>query len=115
MGKEEVEIERGGVTLTRAIRCAACGQVVTDESLRIERLGRHVHMCSNPAGVEFAVACFASAQGLSVASNPSREWSWFPGYAWQIELCDGCGTHLGWKYTSVDGSFHGLIVDRLRE
>jgi hypothetical protein len=115
MAREEVAESREVVVDTaRPIRCAACGQIVTDESARIARLGRHVHECTNPAGMVYRVACFASARGMSVATNPSREWSWFPGYAWQIELCDGCRVHLGWKYTRGDEVFFGLIEDRLR-
>jgi hypothetical protein len=115
MGKDEPEAARAPVDTARAIVCAVCGAEITDSSLRIERLGLHVHRCVNPAGMEYQVACFAAARGLLVASNRSSEWSWFPGYQWQIEVCAGCKTHLGWRYSRGDESFHGLVVDRLRE
>ena len=41
--------------------------------------------------------------------------SWFPGYAWMVGVCRGCGEHLGWLFVSADSRFHGLIADRLAE
>src|SRR6185436_6667347 len=99
-GEESGREARVGVKTEPAkIRCARCGVVVTDEDERIAPLGLHVHECTNPAGVKFRVACFARAVNVHVVTNPSREWSWFPGFAWQIEHCDGCDTHIGWRYT----------------
>lgn len=33
---------------------------------------------------------------------PSTEFSWFPGYAWQIALCKRCQIHIGWRFTSTN-------------
>jgi hypothetical protein len=51
---------------------------------------------------------------------PSRQsipngYSWFRGYAWQIQLCRNCFTQLGWKYMSQEDSFYGLGFKLLRE
>ncbi len=99
----------------RVIVCAACGHALTTLDARIEVSGRHEHTCENPAGIVFRVGCFAAVTGCEIGSNPSREWSWFPGFAWQIEHCARCRAHVGWRYVREDQSFHGLILDRVRE
>lgn len=43
----------------------------------------------------------------------SAEFTWFPGYQWQIVLCTVCRSHLGWLF-SADQAFFGLIANRLR-
>jgi hypothetical protein len=46
----------------------------------------------------------------------SSVWTWFPGYAWQIELCRRCAAHLGWSFhpdAGDGGPFYGLVVDRV--
>ncbi len=93
--------------------CAACLQAVTSTSARIEMSGSHAHTFSNPHGLVFHIGCFAMAPGCGAASEPSTHHTWFPGYAWQIGVCRGCGEHLGWLFCSGDSRFHGLIFDRL--
>jgi len=93
--------------------CHACGAEIADDDARIEIAGLHRHTGTNPGGTTFVVCCFAVVLGLEEVTNPSSEWSWFPGYRWQVENCATCDAHLGWKYTRADGSFHGLIEDRV--
>lgn len=50
---------------------------------------------------------------------PSTEFSWFPGYSWQIILCRLCDMHLGWKFAStkpnmVPKIFYGLAGSNLK-
>jgi hypothetical protein len=96
------------------VECGACRAPVAAEDARLPMLGLDRHTCTNPAGVTFVVACFADAPGVRAVSNESSEWSWFPGYRWQLVACRRCGVHLGWRYVRKDGSFYGLIEDRLR-
>jgi hypothetical protein len=77
--------------------------------------GGHEHRFVNPAGIHYHIGCFARAAGLIPVGDPSRYWTWFPGYRWQIEHCPGCQEHLGWLFSGPDGQFHGLILDRLEE
>ena len=99
----------------RVLVCAECLHAVTSTTARIEMSGRHAHTFANPHGFVFHIGCFAVAPGCATGSDPSNEFSWFPGYAWQVAVCRGCGTHLGWLFRSGDSRFHGLIVDRLAE
>ena len=96
------------------LRCAVCLAPVTTASARFLVDGRHVHVCCNPAGLVFEIGCFSSAIGCVVTGAPSREFTWFTGYSWQVALCRCCGQHLGWRFASEAGGFWGLIMDRLR-
>lgn len=51
---------------------------------------------------------------------PCTQFSWFPGYAWQIAACSQCHGHLGWKFTVapdeqnlVPKKFYGLAGSRI--
>jgi len=97
----------------RWIRCAACGGRVAKESARISVNGAHEHEFMNPSGLRFIVQCLASAPGCRPEGERSTVWTWFPGYAWQIELCAECRAHLGWSFHASATTFYGLVKDRL--
>ncbi len=98
----------------RWLRCAACRERVTKETASIAMNGSHEHTFMNPAGIKYLVRCFAKAEGCVPSGSRSGVWSWFPGYAWQIELCRACSVHLGWSFhAAASSSFYGLISDRL--
>ncbi|XP_004349506.2 cereblon [Capsaspora owczarzaki ATCC 30864] len=50
--------------------------------------------------VHDTITCF-TAQALNLVGQPSLQDTWFPGYAWQIAICSGCYTHIGWHYTAT--------------
>jgi hypothetical protein len=97
-----------------AIRCRACGQVVTGHEQRLAVGGSPVHTFFNPAGIVFELGCFRRAPGCSGSGAMSSEFTWFPGYLWQIVLCRNCRMHLGWYFISAEDSFFGLILARLQ-
>lgn len=68
----------------------------------------------NPSGLRFDVACFSVAPGCMPEGERSAVWTWFPGRAWQVALCKGCGSHVGWSF-HADGlsPFHGLVRARI--
>jgi hypothetical protein len=97
------------------LSCHRCLSPITHGSLRIAVGGAHAHWFVNPHGIEFHIGCFAGAAACIGFGASSTYWSWFPGFAWQVELCAACGEHLGWVFRSADAVFHGLILDRLVE
>jgi hypothetical protein len=99
----------------KVLVCAECLQAVTTRAAQIEMSGSHAHTFANPHGLVFRIGCFAVAPGCQEASEASTEFTWFPGYAWQVATCRGCAGHLGWLFRSTDSRFHGLILDRLAE
>lgn len=96
------------------LHCAHCERFITTEDQRIVQSGRHEHRFDNPHGLSFHIGCFAQALGCGAVGVATEQWTWFPGYAWQIALCLSCGLHLGWRYRGRGGDgFYGLILDRL--
>jgi hypothetical protein len=93
--------------------CAACRHPVTHQDERIPVQGAHEHRCTNPHGITYHIGCFHEAAGCTAIGEATTEYTWFPGYAWRIALCANCRAHLGWRFQSQDGYFHGLIVARL--
>jgi hypothetical protein len=99
----------------RELVCRACGTTITSISERIQIAGSHHHVRTNPCQVTFHFGCFRRAPGCSAASTSTEEHTWFPGYRWQVAICDRCTAHLGWRYSSGGGAFFGLIVGNLAE
>ena len=95
------------------LRCAACGHPITRPKLRISVNGQHGHTFVNPAGILFEIGCFSEAEGCGELGPESDEFSWFPGYSWQVAVCRSCMTHLGWRFWSSGRTFYGLILNRL--
>ncbi|MEZ7198472.1 cereblon family protein [Pseudodesulfovibrio karagichevae] len=105
-----VDAETGGVLV-----CRACRSRITRPDLGMKVNGRHRHVFFNPEGLVFELGCFASARNLSPAGPETDEFTWFPGYRWQVVLCTGCSTQLGWRYVGADSGFFGLILKALLE
>jgi hypothetical protein len=98
--------------------CISCLNGITSEIERIDRQGGHSHFFKNPYGVEYHVGCFAAAAGCRNIGPRTEQWSWFKGFTWQVALCQSCGVHLGWYFTSFSGDgdgdgFFGLILPQL--
>lgn len=93
--------------------CAACRHPITHQDERIPVQSAHEHRCTNPHGTTYHIGCFHEAPGCAALGEATMEYTWFPGYAWRIALCANCRAHLGWRFQSGDGYFHGLIMARL--
>jgi len=101
-------------TRPRHLLCKACLHRITSDAARVEVRGKHLHVFCNPHGLVFEIGCFAEAPGCALFGPPTHEFTWFPGYNWQVALCLDCRAHLGWRYVAGHtGAFHGLILDRL--
>lgn len=96
-----------------ALVCARCRARITHQSARTEVNGKHEHYFVNPHGFDYQIGCFSKAEGCISHGKTSGEFSWFPGYVWQIDYCRSCSWHLGWMFRSPRHFFHGLIVDRV--
>ncbi len=97
------------------ILCQACGHPLTRPNWRVDRHGSHAHTFFNPHGLMFEILCFSKAPGCLGVGEPSTEFTWFSGHAWQIAVCQGCMEHLGWRFAGEAASFWGLIRNRLAE
>jgi len=97
----------------KQLLCRACANPITTPTAAIDMAGAHQHRFSNPTGQAFTIGCFRSAPGCRVEGEAWRQYSWFPGYTWQIALCGRCACHLGWRF-QADTRFYGLISKKLR-
>ena len=77
--------------------------------------GSHTHTFINPAGVIHKIACFAAAPGVRALGEASDYWTWFPGFAWQVAVCGGCGEHIGWCFAGAEQRFVALLLEHIIE
>lgn len=98
-----------------ALCCAQCQHRITEHAARLELAGGHLHVFTNPGGFVYEIGLYEYAD--CVMHGPATtDYSWFPGYAWQLALCANCHEHLGWRYRKTgSAAFYGLIRDRLVE
>ena len=99
----------------RSIKCRFCQNEITTHDKRIKINGSYVHKFINPSGIMYEIGCFGSASGCLVIGNPTREFTWFPGYSWSFAVCSKCHSHMGWLYQSNGSGFFGLILENLEE
>ena len=95
------------------ILCIICKNKITQNLNKIEINSNHTHTFLNPHGLFFNIRCFKSAPGCETFSKPTEEYTWFPGFTWQVVVCSNCKIHNGWKYSSGSSSFFGLIENTL--
>jgi hypothetical protein len=114
-GESPVESGREAPAETPGVlRCAACGLDVADASAVFAAApGGPVQAFVNPSGFVWEILTLREVRHLAAVGPSSRFFTWFPGYAWRVALCLGCGRHLGWAWEAVAGgepvSFWGLI------
>jgi hypothetical protein len=95
--------------------CANCKFIITSLEEGIKIKGQHKHTFKNPAGIVYTIGCFSSAKGCIKYGEPTTQYTWFPGFAWNYALCGNCFVHLGWVFQSSDSGFYGLILNHLTE
>jgi hypothetical protein len=96
------------------ILCKQCENKITQPDQRIEVAGAFEHTFLNPGGYVFRISCFQSADGCISFGVPTKDWTWFEGFEWQVAICNQCNAHLGWFYrSSEEQNFFGLIQDLL--
>ncbi|KAJ8963546.1 hypothetical protein NQ314_005551 [Rhamnusium bicolor] len=92
--------------------CDSCGTEITDPSkvFAMSKDGIQSNYV-NPGGHVYETVTVMTAQNFELIGNPSKQFSWFPGYAWTIMQCKTCNNHLGWRFTSTmlrPSCFYGL-------
>ena len=85
----------------KAYQCVACEGLITHSDRLIHIGGTNRHLFTNPAGVECDFFTFNACQGAMALGQPTKEHTWFAGYAWRMAFCRLCGQHLGWHYEAV--------------
>ena len=111
---QQLKAERSRLLINerRPLYCHLCYQLVCFKSEATTVAGQHEHVFTNPAGIDYHIACYENATGCNALGSPSVEHTWFSGYEWQIAVCISCSEHLGWLFTGKS-HFFGLICDRL--
>ena len=84
------------------LRCRSCGRVVAwrRDVFAMGPPGA-VQMQINPHGYLHEFVTVRRAVGLRIVGPGTTEHTWFPGYAWSIAYCAGCGAHIGWRFDAV--------------
>ncbi|MCB1050774.1 MAG: hypothetical protein H6510_10865 [Acidobacteria bacterium] len=93
--------------------CRSCQFILTDQPRRIRRQGQCQFVLANPFGLLFEIELYAQLFALPLGP-PSSEFTWFPGYCWQVLMCPGCNQHLGWFFSRSDDAFWALIRSRIQ-
>jgi hypothetical protein len=113
--KEDIQ-QKESLDDDKFLLCRQCLQIITHRSQRVVVNGSHEHTFANPHGIVFDIGCFKSAIGCGYIGVPTKEFSWFMGYMWQVAICGSCMAHVGWLFTSYNlESFTGLILNRLAD
>jgi hypothetical protein len=97
----------------RALLCRSCGAPITSSAATIDVNGSHEHTFFNPAGFRYEIGCFSRAPGCVNHGTPTSEFTWFSGFEWCYSSCGACGNHMGWRFSSTDSVFWGLILNQL--
>uniref|UniRef100_A0A182SR45 Protein cereblon n=1 Tax=Anopheles maculatus TaxID=74869 RepID=A0A182SR45_9DIPT len=96
--------------------CKRCESEIAnyDDMFAMSKQGVQTSYC-NPAGyVHDTLTVHKTKENSTLpVERPSTNYSWFPGYSWQIIVCANCRQHLGWKFVAekknvLPKSFYGL-------
>ena len=58
----------------------------------------------NPHGVLHEVITVRRVRSVDVEGPPTTDFTWYPGYAWEIAYCARCRTHVGWCFTATESA-----------
>ncbi|XP_053675288.1 protein cereblon [Anopheles nili] len=96
--------------------CKRCESEIANynDMFAMSKQGIQTSYC-NPAGyVHDTLTVHKTKENSTLpVERPSTNFSWFPGYAWQIIVCANCRQPLGWKFVAekknvLPKSFYGL-------
>ena len=98
----------------KKLYCINCKQHITNIEQAISINGTCRHIFTNPAGFVYTVNCYETATACVAIGERTEEYTWFPGYQWQIVLCQFCQLQLGWLFSNST-QFYAFIEDRLTQ
>jgi len=104
-----------------SIVCARCETTITKSSYIFAFDNEQTtRVFANPAGALFEVVTVTDAENVKTLHNPSTEFTWFPGYSWQICFCAQCSSQIGWFFQNVESpqlieSFYAFILSAIKE
>uniref|UniRef100_A0A182WK39 Protein cereblon n=1 Tax=Anopheles minimus TaxID=112268 RepID=A0A182WK39_9DIPT len=96
--------------------CKRCESEIAnyDDMFAMSKQGVQSSYC-NPGGcVHDTLTVHKTKENSTVPiERPSTNFTWFPGYSWQIIVCANCRQYLGWKFVAekknvMPKSFYGL-------
>ncbi|MBN2547274.1 MAG: hypothetical protein JXB50_15840 [Spirochaetes bacterium] len=93
--------------------CSICNNRITKNINKIEINSSHEHTFTNPHGILYIIRCFNGAPGCYTIGFSTNDFTWFPGYSWEVSICSNCKVHNGWKYTKGASVFYGIIKELL--
>jgi hypothetical protein len=105
--------EKKDSTEEGAVFCTLCRNKITDIKETAIINSSHRHTFVNPDGIKYSIRCFKNAPGALPVTEPVKIYTWFPGYSWRVTQCSLCRTHNGWKYSSGNDEFYGLIEEMI--
>jgi cereblon len=101
--------------LERPILCRRCQTRLSDASLLFPMDADRIHrVFANPSGLLLEIVTARGAENVQVIGPPTTDFTWYPGYAWEVAYCSGCQSHVGWAFGATDGAhdpamFYGLL------
>ncbi|XP_058064285.1 protein cereblon [Anopheles bellator] len=96
--------------------CKRCDNEIANynDIFAMSKQGVQTSYC-NPSGYvhDTLTVLKTKENSTNTVDRLSTEFSWFPGYSWQITVCANCRQHLGWKFVAtkknfLPKSFYGL-------
>lgn len=93
----------------RRLRCRVCETEVADPAWVFDASGDGVAVFVNPAGYAHQLITTRQATNVVTQGDPTLEFTWFEGYAWQHLLCANCLHHLGWVYRATGDQALGVF------
>ncbi|XP_055587816.1 protein cereblon-like [Uranotaenia lowii] len=107
---------------TCAFCCKKCDRRIANyaDMFAMSKQGVSSSYC-NPSGFvhETLTVYRTVVRTVRTSTKPSTDFSWFPGYSWQIAICNACNNHVGWKFIATrrgykPKKFYGLCGKSIR-
>ncbi|XP_065073286.1 protein cereblon-like [Ochlerotatus camptorhynchus] len=107
---------------TCAFCCRKCDRKIANyvDMFAMSKQGVSSSYCNSSGFVHETLTVYrVIPKTIRTTSKPSTDFSWFPGYSWQISVCNACNNHIGWKFVTTKRGykpkkFYGLCGKTIR-